>query len=124
MEESHTGSVSLDAVWTGANFSLDPTVSFLLAHCPVLAALKDKVDRHGRLDYEELSLLQHTLGHLPTGLLAASSGERNRRPPKDPINACLSFAYALLATIVEGLVLQASLDPLLGALQQPAYGRP
>jgi CRISPR-associated protein Cas1 len=50
--------------------------------------------------------------------------ERNRRPPKDPVNACLSFGYALLATVIEGAVLQAGMDPLLGALHQPAYGRP
>jgi CRISPR-associated protein Cas1 len=49
---------------------------------------------------------------------------RNRRPPKDPINALLSLAYALL---VKDCVLAASivgLDPLLGFLHQPRYGRP
>lgn len=49
---------------------------------------------------------------------------RNRRPPKDPVNALLSLAYALL---VKDCVLATShvgLDPLLGFLHQPRYGRP
>lgn len=49
---------------------------------------------------------------------------RNRRPPRDPVNALLSLAYALL---VKDCVLAASvagLDPLLGFLHQPRYGRP
>ncbi len=49
---------------------------------------------------------------------------RNRRPPKDPVNALLSLAYALL---VKDCVLAASvvgMDPLLGFLHQPRYGRP
>lgn len=49
---------------------------------------------------------------------------RNRRPPKDPVNACLSFGYSLLLTIIEGFVLEVGLDPYLGALHKPEYGRP
>ncbi|MGC8917242.1 MAG: CRISPR-associated endonuclease Cas1 [Thermoanaerobaculum sp.] len=49
---------------------------------------------------------------------------RNRRPPRDPVNACLSFGYALLATLAEGEVAACGLDPLLGAFHQPEYGRP
>ena len=49
---------------------------------------------------------------------------RTRRPPKDPINACLSFGYALAGTLLEGDVAAAGFDPMLGALHQPAYGRP
>jgi len=49
---------------------------------------------------------------------------RNRRPPRDPINALLSFAYAMLTrewTIVLSAV---GLDPYLGFYHQPRYGRP
>lgn len=49
---------------------------------------------------------------------------RTRRPPRDPVNACLSFGYTLLGTIAEGEAASAGLDPLLGALHQPEYGRP
>ncbi|MDW7966939.1 MAG: CRISPR-associated endonuclease Cas1 [Thermoanaerobaculum sp.] len=50
--------------------------------------------------------------------------KRTRRPPKDPVNACLSFGYVLLTTLVEGDVASAGLDPMLGAFHQPEYGRP
>ncbi|NWG00298.1 MAG: CRISPR-associated endonuclease Cas1 [Thermoanaerobaculaceae bacterium] len=49
---------------------------------------------------------------------------RSKRPPRDPVNACLSFGYTLLGTLIEGEVASAGLDPLLGALHRPDYGRP
>ncbi|MCS6850117.1 MAG: CRISPR-associated endonuclease Cas1 [Gemmataceae bacterium] len=49
---------------------------------------------------------------------------RSRRPPRDPFNACLSFGYTLLGRIIESELLRAGLDPMLGFLHQPHYGRP
>ena len=49
---------------------------------------------------------------------------RSRRPPRDPVNACLSFGYALLATAVETEVLRCGLDPMVGFFHQPLHGRP
>jgi len=49
---------------------------------------------------------------------------RNRRPPKDPVNACLSFGYSLLQMVLEGIILETGLDPYLGAFHKPEYGRP
>jgi len=49
---------------------------------------------------------------------------RNRRPPRDPVNALLSFAYALLVKDCALALGAAGLDPLLGYLHQPRYGRP
>ena len=49
---------------------------------------------------------------------------RNRRPPRDPVNALLSLSYALLAKDVALAVVVAGLDPLLGFLHRPRYGRP
>jgi CRISPR-associated protein Cas1 len=48
---------------------------------------------------------------------------RNRRPPKDPVNAMLSFAYALLENYVERAVSIAGLDPYCGFFHREAYGR-
>jgi len=62
-------------------------------------------------------------GHLITNEVFAFSG-RNRRPPRDPINACLSFGYTLLGSIIEGEIAAAGLDPMIGYLHQPAYSRP
>lgn len=49
---------------------------------------------------------------------------RNRRPPLDPINALLSFAYALLTKELTVLAYQCGFDPFLGFYHQPHYGRP
>lgn len=50
--------------------------------------------------------------------------ERNRRPPRDPVNALLSFAYALLTKDVTVTLLGVGFDPHLGFYHQPRYGRP
>lgn len=49
---------------------------------------------------------------------------RNRRPPKDPINALLSFAYALLRVQVTAAVHVAGLDPYVGYLHEVHHGQP
>lgn len=50
--------------------------------------------------------------------------ERNRRPPTDPINAILSFTYALLATQASVILQAVGFDPLCGFYHQPKYGKP
>ncbi len=49
---------------------------------------------------------------------------RNRRPPKDPVNALLSLAYSVLAKELTGIVYTVGLDPFLGFFHSPRYGRP
>jgi len=49
---------------------------------------------------------------------------RNRRPPRDPINACLSFGYTVVGALIEGEVAGAGLDPAQGYLHRPAWNRP
>jgi CRISPR-associated endonuclease Cas1/CRISPR-associated protein Cas4 len=49
---------------------------------------------------------------------------RNRRPPKDPVNAMLSLAYSMLASEWTATLSAMGLDPYLGFLHQPRYGRP
>jgi CRISPR-associated protein Cas1 len=44
--------------------------------------------------------------------------ERNRRPPKDPVNALLSFGYTLLFNNVLSLILAEGLNPYLGNLHR------
>ena len=48
---------------------------------------------------------------------------RNRRPPRDPVNACLSLGYTLLHFEAVRAAYGAGLDPLLGFFHEPAYGR-
>lgn len=49
---------------------------------------------------------------------------RNRRPPRDPVNALLSFGYALLAKECTIALLAEGLDPWWGFYHQPRHGRP
>lgn len=49
---------------------------------------------------------------------------RNRRPPRDPVNALLSLGYALLTKDVTIKLLAVGFDPYLGFYHQPRYGRP
>ena len=48
---------------------------------------------------------------------------RNRRPPRDPVNACLSLAYTLLNSDAVHACHIAGLDPAIGMLHEPAFGR-
>lgn len=49
---------------------------------------------------------------------------RNRRPPKDPVNALLSFGYAMLAKDCAVALAAVGLDPHWGLYHQPRHGRP
>lgn len=49
---------------------------------------------------------------------------RNRRPPRDPVNACLSYAYAVLTAECAAAALAAGLDPTAGLLHAARPGRP
>ncbi|TVP98923.1 MAG: CRISPR-associated endonuclease Cas1 [Planctomycetaceae bacterium] len=49
---------------------------------------------------------------------------RNRRPPRDPVNALLSFTYALLAKDLTIVATAVGFDPYLGFFHLPRPGRP
>lgn len=49
---------------------------------------------------------------------------RNKRPPKDPMNAMLSYVYTVLTMDVLSAIQTVGLDPYLGILHEVAYGRP
>lgn len=49
---------------------------------------------------------------------------RNRRPPHDPVNALLSFAYSLLARTWSVTLSAVGFDVYRGFYHQPRYGRP
>jgi len=49
---------------------------------------------------------------------------RNRRPPRDPVNALLSFIYTLLTNEVLSAIKAWGLDPYMGSLHEISYGRP
>lgn len=49
---------------------------------------------------------------------------RNRRPPTDPVNALLSYAYSLLTRTWAVTLAAVGFDPYRGFYHQPRYGRP
>ena len=49
---------------------------------------------------------------------------RNRRPPRDPVNALLSLTYAVLTRQLTVTLSAVGLDPYRGFYHQPRYGRP
>lgn len=59
----------------------------------------------------------------PIGAQFDANG-RQRRPPPDPINSVLSFAYTMLANDCVSALRLASLEPTLGALHVTRPGRP
>lgn len=49
---------------------------------------------------------------------------RQRRPSPDPINATLSFCYGLLVKDLVATCLAVGLDPFIGILHRPRFGKP
>jgi CRISPR-associated protein Cas1 len=50
--------------------------------------------------------------------------DRNRRPPRDPVNAVLSYLYGILVKDLFVTLLAVGFDPYLGFYHRPRYGRP
>jgi CRISPR-associated protein Cas1 len=49
---------------------------------------------------------------------------RSRRPPPDPVNALLSFAYGLLVKDLTTTLYTVGFDPYQGLMHRPRFGRP
>ena len=58
------------------------------------------------------------------GAVSFDFSARNRRPPVDPVNALLSFLYAILAKDTTVTLQSVGFDPMLGFFHKPRYGRP
>ncbi|MBD3267348.1 CRISPR-associated endonuclease Cas1 [bacterium] len=75
-----------------------------------------------RVYFKHFSMLFSNEGGEDDSLFAFE--HRNRRPPRDPVNALLSFAYALLTKDLTLTLTLVGFDPYLGFYHQPKYGRP
>jgi CRISPR-associated endonuclease Cas1/CRISPR-associated protein Cas4 len=64
------------------------------------------------------------LNRATDGGLSFDFEKRNRRPPADPVNALLSYAYALLVRAWTVALTAVGFDPYRGFYHQPRYGRP
>jgi CRISPR-associated protein Cas1 len=109
--------------------ALPPRIASDLQHCLVAA------ERAGNLDQlrgHEGNAAAIYFAHF-AGMFKGSAADlgarfdahgRQRRPPPDPINAVLSFAYSMLTSDCVSAARLASLEPTLGALHATRPGRP
>lgn len=93
-------------------------------------------DAAGAESMEELLGIEGTAARLYfqhfNGMIKVDEGERpeldflhrNRRPPRDPVNALLSFAYSLLVKDLTIVCHTIGFDPFIGFYHQPRFGRP
>ena len=97
-----------------------------------LARLRDKCAKAGSIETlrgNEGAAAALYFGNFST-MLKGDAGlqfdfdSRNRRPPRDPVNALLSLGYSILAKELTGVCQAVGLDPFLGVFHQPRYGRP
>jgi CRISP-associated protein Cas1 len=49
---------------------------------------------------------------------------RSRRPPRDPVNALLSYGYTILLNQISSAICTVGLDPYIGYLHSSQYGKP
>lgn len=89
-------------------------------HAATMATLLGLEGAAARLYFRHFGALLQP-GRLP-GLFDFDG--RNRRPPRDPVNALLSFVYALLVKELTVAALAIGLDPYMGFFHQPHFGRP
>lgn len=104
----------------------------------LLAALKDDARRASHADgldtllgLEGVAAARYfqTFGELikrdgDNPSLSFDFNHRNRRPPTDPVNALLSYAYTLLVKSWTITLTAVGFDPYRGFYHQPRYGRP
>ena len=97
-----------------------------------LAAATASVADFGQLLGIEGTAARIYFGALPTMVSPAAqpladrfaAAGRNRRPPRDPLNALLSLCYALLTKDLLATTLGVGLDPYLGVYHRTHHGQP
>ena len=102
---------------------------------PVLQQLKNLADQAMEIEsVESLLGVEGTAARLYFGQFAGmlrndelgtfDVNGRNRRPPKDPVNCLLSYAYSLLVKDLTAAAYGVGFDPYLGLYHRPRFGRP
>lgn len=93
-----------------------------------LTAMVETADSFGTLLGIEGAAARVYFAHIGGMIKAGSSAfdfrTRNRRPPKDPVNAVLSFLYSMLMRQAMVSAMAVGFDPYMGFYHQPRYGRP
>jgi CRISPR-associated protein Cas1 len=85
--------------------------------------LPQAADRAALRGLEGAGAAAHFKGYATLFADALGFVGRRRRPPPDPVNTCLSLGYTLLHAQAVQACWGAGLDPMLGLLHAPAFGR-
>lgn len=91
------------------------------AHAPSEAEL---LGMEGEAAARYFRLFSTMFGETARDFPAYAFDKRSRRPPADPVNAMLSFGYALLTRTWLTTLSAVGLDPYLGFYHKPRFGRP
>lgn len=93
---------------------------------PDLATLLGIEGAAARTYFEEFSgmIKVGEADEISDGGLSFAFEHRNRRPPRDPVNALLSLAYSMLAKDLTIACYAVGFDPYLGYFHQLRHGRP
>jgi CRISPR-associated protein Cas1 len=83
-----------------------------------------KTDSRNSEDHLQENLPLESVDSSQSGFQSFDFQNRNRRPPKDPVNALLSLVYSLLSKDCTLICHAIGLDPYVGFLHQPRFGRP
>ncbi len=100
---------------TRAQQSLKKTIQILLS--------KRNLDINGLRGYEGAAAASYFQAFTQVFAPALAFTERNRRPPLDPVNACLSLGYTLLHASAIRACHIAGLEPMMGFYHQPLFSR-
>lgn len=99
-------------------------VADTLAHRLRALSAADSVDTIRGLEGESAAQYFSVFGHLVVQQREFFPfGDRNRRPPLDPLNALLSYLYTLLRFDAAGALAAHGLDPAVGYLHRDRPGR-
>jgi len=93
-------------------------------HAQRAGSLEELLGIEGSAARRYFQHFSHLLCHANDADFAFDFTGRNRRPPQDPVNAMLSFAYAMLAREWHIALSAVGLDPYRGYYHQPRFARP
>lgn len=96
----------------------------LIAKCARMESLGELLGIEGTAAARYFAHFSRMFSSTDEGITRFDFNGRNRRPPADPVNALLSFGYAMLTRTMHQTLSHVGFDPYRGYYHQPRYGRP
>jgi CRISPR-associated endonuclease Cas1/CRISPR-associated protein Cas4 len=96
----------------------------LADRAPHVATEAELLGVEGEAAARYFALFPTMLGETARDFPEFAFDKRSRRPPADPVNAMLSYAYSLLTRTWHNALSAVGFDPYLGFYHKPRFGRP